>query len=247
MIDLHQKSKLIFNDSISWLLNSDIRIKNGPDRGAMYGWKDLDSQTYPFIYSEITGYAITSFLWIYSEINMPFALEAAKEAAYWIIDNMKSYLVPAGWVKLPNFTQKGDISTYLYSFDNGMIMAGLVNLYKVTLDDKILTVSQEMANAIIKRFYDGFKLGRLLDTSLRLIVTEESKNDEMKWSNMSGPYHAKLALGLLELSRITGNNVYSQVSDKLCEFALKFQTSEGRFCTKFRSQNHISSPALVCM
>ena len=67
---LQEKPTEIFNDNVKWLLYSGIRIKNGNNIGAVYGWKNLTPPSYPFIYSEITGYAITSYVYIYSELKV---------------------------------------------------------------------------------------------------------------------------------------------------------------------------------
>ena len=61
-------------------------------RGAL--WLEKFSPPYfPFIYSEITGYAITCYSWIASEFGNPVALEAAKEASKWIRKDMRSNLL----------------------------------------------------------------------------------------------------------------------------------------------------------
>src|ERR687884_2163804 len=104
----------VFKDNVEWLLHSGIRIRNGPKKGAMYGWKNLNPPSYPFIYNEITGYAITSFLYIYSELGEPKALQAAKDSANWIVKNVRnssssSYL-PARSIETHKFNQKGDLS-----------------------------------------------------------------------------------------------------------------------------------------
>ena len=73
---LQENSNQIFTDNVRWLLYSGIRIKNGSNKGAIYGWKNLNPPSYPFIYSEITGYAITSYVYIYSELLDYEALSA---------------------------------------------------------------------------------------------------------------------------------------------------------------------------
>ena len=72
-------SSEIIENNINWLLNSDIRIKQGEDSGALFGWKDLTNSSYPFIYSEIVGYAVTCFSWISNEKSSDKALNSAKE------------------------------------------------------------------------------------------------------------------------------------------------------------------------
>ena len=103
---LQENSNQIFTDNVRWLLYSGIRIKNGSNKGAIYGWKNLNPPSYPFIYSEITGYAITSYVYIYSELLDYEALSAAKDCAYWLIQNISknisstSFLLPAGVIEV---------------------------------------------------------------------------------------------------------------------------------------------------
>jgi len=75
--DVRQKSSRVLNGNMSWLLSSDIRIKNGQNKGALYGWKNLDPPSFPFIYSEITGYAIICFSSIASQFGNQDALASA--------------------------------------------------------------------------------------------------------------------------------------------------------------------------
>jgi hypothetical protein len=55
-----------------------------------------------------------------------------------------------------------------------------------------------------------------------------SNRDDIKWSTISGAYHCKLSLALLDLSLLTKNDLYSKVSNSLCEFAQKLQKADGR-------------------
>ena len=71
----------IIKNTINWLLNSDIRIKHGDEKGAIYGWKELATSSYPFIYSEIVGYAITCFAGNYIENFDQQSLNAATEGS----------------------------------------------------------------------------------------------------------------------------------------------------------------------
>jgi hypothetical protein len=230
--DFRHNLTRILHGNINWLLNSGIRIKNGHDSGGFYGWKYLQPQpSYPFIYSEITGYAVTYFSWIYSEFNKPAAMQAAKESGNWLLRNLSSNLIFTGRSKVNNFTQKGDLSNQVYAFDNGIILIGLLNLYKVTTDSKILIVSENIAKAIIERFFDGTKLLPLLDKSFKPITN----NKKHKWSTIPGAYHSKISLGFLKLYELLGEKKYLEVSNKLCDFALTLQKNNGRFITNYDS------------
>jgi hypothetical protein len=227
-MDILLRSNKILHDNISWLLTSDIRINKGQKKGALYGWKDLNSRSFPFIYSEITGYAITCFSWIASEFGNKDSLRAAKDSYDWIIKNMRSHLVvakPPGPRNQPN-----DLSDVYYSFDNGMIIIGLLNLHKITNDASILKLAEKTTQALIERFFNGKKLIPRLDNSFNTMMTE-NVDGIVKWSTISGPYHSKLSIGLLEMSRLTSNPRYSRVSDSICDYALKLQGSKGQFIT----------------
>jgi len=220
------KSKKVLNDNIRWLLSSDIRIKHGKNKGAFYGWKHLNPVSFPFIYSEITGYAVTAFSWLYSESGSLAFLAAAKEAYEWIMRNMHSHLLFAR----PSVTNgNNNLSEVFYAFDNGVIMIGLLNLYKVTMDQTFLNSAELMAKELIKHFFDGSKLVARLDSSYNGIPN--NKEELAKWSTVSGAYHCKLSIGLLELSELTKNNLYANVSNALCDYAKKIQKSNGQFIT----------------
>ena len=231
MSDIFDRSHQIFSCNISWLLYSDIRIKSGPDRGAMYGWKNIDTETYPFIYNEIVGYSITAFSWIYSELGQVAALDAAKDASYWITKNIKRYgnLLPAGRKEDYTFNQKGDLSNLIYAFDNGIIMVGLLNLHKLTGNLRFLNYAEDMAKVIIERFYEGSSIVAVVDRNFKPIVSNQDK--EIKWSMVPGAYHSKLALGLLDLADLTGEDLYRKVSHSICNSLKTWQRPDGRFIT----------------
>jgi len=227
MSESYQKSSQIFQDNLKWLLNSDIRIKDGKNKGALFGWKNLNPISFPFIYSEITGYSITCFSWIYSQYSNKYALQAAKDASEWIIKNMRSYILVA---RLSDSNKSDQTKSLYYAFDNGMIMIGLLNLYKIIKDPKLLKIAEYMGKTLIDRFFDGSKLTARLD-ELYNPITENENGGTVKWSTISGSYHSKLSIGLLELSRLTNNKLFKEVSDSICDYSITLQKSNGQFIT----------------
>jgi len=228
MNDLFRELNKTFEGNVNFLLSSDIRIKSGENMGALYGWKDLNPPSFPFIYSEITGYAITFFSWLASEFGNADALKAAEQASDWIVRNMRSNLLFAR--PLAKSNEPNDLSNMYYSFDNGMIMIGLISLYKLTKKISLLQLAKKSAKALIERFFDGEKLIPRLDESFNPIKPIY-ENGTIKWSTIPGAYHCKLSLGLLDLSRLTNNEKYAQISDSLCDYAKKLQQSDGQFKT----------------
>jgi hypothetical protein len=228
MSDLYQKSNKIFHDNVTWLLSSDIRIREGKDKGALYGWQNLNPSSFPFIYSEITGYAVTCFSWIASQLGNEDALEAAIEASDWIIRNMHSNLL---FARLPTTSNETNpLSNLFYSFDNSMIAIGILSLYKMTKKVNLLQLAQTMIRVLIDLFFDGEKLIPRLDNSFN-VINHVDEEDLVKWSTIPGAYHSKFSIGLLQLSSLTQNKKYARVSDSLCDFAIKLQKPNGRFIT----------------
>jgi len=172
-----KRSEGVLHCNVEWLLNSGINIKNGDDKGALYGWKSLDPPFYPFVYSEITGYAISCFLWIYSHFGRSDALDAAKVAAEWIIKNMNSeFLLVAGYRKQENLVEKGYLSSQIYLFDNAMIFTGLLNLYKINREKSLLRLACKMADSLINCFFKGSLISlALVDKFYRPTASAEKK------------------------------------------------------------------------
>jgi hypothetical protein len=117
-----------------------------------------------------------------------------------------------------------------------MIIIGLLNLYKITSDPNLLIVAEHMTNALIEKFFDGSKLVAVLDASYhqpppKIMDTASDGSGAKKWSTISGAYHSKLSLALLELSRLTDNTSYTMIADSICNYAKGFQNSDGRFTT----------------
>lgn len=219
----------LVKDLENWLLHSDIRIKVGDDRGAFFGWKNLDASEkaskYPYVYNEITGYSLSCFSYLYTETNKIDYIKAMKETVEYIQKNMTNNLLNTGKRKDEDFKEKGIIENQIYSFDNGMVLAGLLNYYKVTKDQVVLKMAEKLANALIKYFFKNNQLYyALLDVNLSPLDYGLEK-----WSTRIGSYHAKLAIGFIDLYRITGNERYLKICESLCEFAISMQNNEGSF------------------
>jgi hypothetical protein len=226
---LKNKSFELVKDLENWLLHSDIRIKVGDDRGAFFGWKNLDASDkaskYPYIYNEITGYSLSCFSYLYTETNKIDYIKAMKETVEYIEKNMTNNLLNTGKRKDEDFKEKGVIENQIYSFDNGMVLAGLLNYYKVTKDQVVLKMAEKLANALIKYFFKSDQLHyALLDSTLSPLDYGLEK-----WSTRIGSYHAKLAIGFIDLYRITGNETYLKICESLCELAISMQNNDGSF------------------
>jgi uncharacterized protein YyaL (SSP411 family) len=219
-----------------WFLNSGIQS----EEGGFFAWHELNNNSFAYLYSEITGYGMTTLLFLDKILKDPHFIDRAKKAASWIIE---SALHPCGGVKTRCY--KDDIAAdkrysfsgeNIFSFDTGMVLYGMVMLYKATDDKKFLQVSKKMADFLIDKTQN--KNGSLAPTYNAETATASEPQD--KWSNQSTGFHAKVSMGLVELFDITKEDFYRRSAIRLCEYALKMQEGCGRFITdKINRTTHL--------
>src|SRR3989338_6259122 len=212
-----------------WILDSGIQNTNGSHAGGFNGWYDIDKKNYPFVYSEITGYGITTLIFLNSLAPNPVFLNRAEIAAKWIID---SAMHGCGGVKTRAYNTSHDKlysfeNNVLFVFDNGMVLSGLVNLYNSTKKDAYLKAAIFVGNFLLStQKNDGF-----------FYAAYDANNDikidnQDKWSSQSGSYHAKLAIGLIDLYNATKDEAFRDSALRICNASLKLQEKNGRFITQ---------------
>lgn len=221
--------------SVEWMLHSGIQNTPGKHAGGFNGWYDIDKKIYPFVYSEITGYGMTTLLFLNSFLHKPIFLHRAELAAKWIID---SAMHDCGGVRTRAYSTDPDKlysfeNNVLYIFDNGMVLSGLVNLYLATKKDMYLRAAMNIANFLLPmQKSDGlFYAAYDANNNLRL-------DNQDKWSSQSGSYHAKLVIGLVDLYNTTKDEAFLSSALRICNASIKLQEKSGRFITQ---QNEIST------
>ena len=214
-----------------WLLNSGIQNENGNSRGGFNSWFDLIQQNYSYVYSEITGYGVTSLLYLSKYFGEEFYIDKAIAAYKWLKDKA---LDESGGIRTRDyFVDMDDASHYsfdsnnLYAFDNGMVLYGIVNLYKKTKNERILLFAVQIADFLI----DNMKKDDGMFYAVYNSETGKKTDIADKWSTQSGSYHAKLALGFTDLYEITNNKAYKDAALGVCNASLDFQDDSGRFIT----------------
>jgi len=221
-----------FGLASQWLSTSGIQSESG----GFYAWYSLNEKTYSYIYSEITGYAITTLLFLYNIFKDNGLIRNAEMAADWIIE---SSMHPCGGVRTRLYKDDDSADTLysfsgdkIFSFDTGMVLYGMVNLCKLTRNSRCLQASEMLAKFLIDKMQNK-------DGSLSAIY--DPKTDQIigsldKWSSQPGGFHAKVSLGLVDLFEITQNDKYRDAAIKLCEYAISTQEESGRFVTDKASQ-----------
>lgn len=212
-----------------WLLHSGIqnppgaKNANGADiGGAFNAWFDPETNSYSYVYSEITGYALTALMYLYGEKGEDLYRTHARQAADWLISTQtKEGAFPTAL----RYAENDFKSPHFHTFDVGMVLNGLLCLYDSTKEERYLESARKAADWLI-RFQNP-------DGSLAAHVTAEGEvtDTPTTWSTQPGSYHAKIAIGLLHFFRASGDERYRTAAVNLCEYALTRQQPDGQFYT----------------
>lgn len=216
-----------------WILESGIQNTSADVRtgGGFNGWLDVSTNSYPFIYSEITGYGMSSLVYMGKIYKSDIFLDRAAKAARWTIDNAVTR--EGGVLTKYYYDTKTADDRYrfekqnVFAFDAGMVLYGLCNVALKTNDSGVTKSCLKIADFLVSKmlrkngeFHAVWNLGK-----------NEPFNDERKWSTRAGSYHAKIALPMIAMEKLTGDKEYGKVAQRVCEASLKFQHPDGRFVT----------------
>ena len=214
-----------------WLMNSGIQnIDNSqPESGSINAWFDPELKKYSFAYSEITGYGITAFIFLNRIFHEARLIEKAIMAAEWLQNNSVHSKIK-GYRCRFDLEKKEFSPENVCSFDNAMCLNGIVNLYKETKKSKYLDEGRRIADFLIEKMQkpDGSFHVRFDG------LTCEPVHSYKTWSTQSGSFHAKNAIGLLNLFSITQEKKYKEAAIKIAEWARNLQQDDGRFITHMK-------------
>lgn len=214
-----------------WILESGIQAPkgmidmNGQDMfGAFRSWYDLDKQEFSYIYTEISGYALTALLYLFEKNNIGAYLERAKMAGDWLLGTQAE----TGAFKTAYYTFEDSVKKpeAFVSFDIGMVCNGLANLYRGTNEEKYLFGARRAGDWLVAQQREDGSLPAQVN-----INDSSVKDASDTWSTQSGSYHGKAAIGLLNLFDIIKNEKYLNSAKALLEYALGYQRENGQFLT----------------
>ena len=225
-MDLDSAVKL----SVTWLAESDIRCseENSTGYGGVkqgYNWQE---RSYPFIYSEITGYAVSALVNAYRWTGEGIYLELARQSAGFLLrapdgtgEDINRGAIPHS-LSLPDLQWRHQ----LYSFDAAMCLQGLLDLHAIDPHPGV----PERAEAIGQWLVTQMQRDSGAFLSMRDVETGKWQHlDREDVFGDGGCLHAKHAIGLLKLGALTQNQRYVDASRKVCDWVLGLQDSDGAF------------------
>lgn len=191
----------------NWLLNSGIEESNGGV--ARYHLSD-EHRNKP-VSTEITAYCASALVVLYQRTGHQRYLDSALRKAH--------YLAQAAWdndSSLMPFECEGD-QRYSYFFDNGIIVRGLLAVWRKRPDSHLLKIAMRCGDSMYHDFYDGKDFYPIL----ALPSKKPLPRDHARWSRSSGCYQLKAALAWQELWQATADARYRTWYQRLLKSAIQ--------------------------
>lgn len=206
---------------LDWLAKSAVyRADGGVNQG--YNWQE---QSYPFVYCEITGYAVSSFVCAHRWTQDGRYLDLAQQSARFLIalqDQIKDEsirgAIPHG-LTLPD----EQVIRQYYSFDVAMCLQGLLDLHADQPSPALLESARGIGNWLITRMQQD-------NGSFLATYDAETDGWQHEGENFYDDYgclHAKHAIGLLKLAQASGDEAYTTAALAVCDWVLTLQNDDG--------------------
>lgn len=228
--------------ALNWLVHSDVRHANGDQvvRGGVnrgYNWRQ---RSYPFVYSEITGYAVSTFVNAYRWTDDESYVVLARQSADFLLGvqdldgkDVVRGAIPHG-LSLPDL----ELRRQYYSFDAAMCLQGLLDLNAIQSAQELQSSAQAIGDWL---------LGRMQQDNGAFLSMYDAETDEWRHAGEDffdddGCLHAKHAIGLLKLGHVTGDDRYTVAAKRVCDWVLGLQDDDGAFRATGRLRQVVSHP-----
>lgn len=181
-----------------WYLRSGIQEPSG---GVSRYYRAEFGKNLP-VSTEITGYASKAFLFFFRTTGDSEYLDAANRAIHFLIDQAWDSALQIFPYEHPS--PSAESKHLAYFFDCGIIIRGLIAIWKETCEDRLIDFAGQAARGM-STFWSG--------RDYHPILTLPDKKPLLRtaqWSASPGCYQAKSALAWWELAEITGDEKLRQ-------------------------------------
>lgn len=147
--------------------------------------------------TEISGYAASALVFLYRTTREEKYLDAARRTADFLV-----YLAWDGALRIFPYeypSPSADSRHLAYFFDSGIIIRGLLAVWRETRNDRLLDIAVKGAHGM-RTFWNGTDYDPILMLPDKTAIARDAR-----WSTTPGCYQAKSALAWWELAAITGD------------------------------------------
>jgi hypothetical protein len=172
-----------------WLLDSGIQ---GPSGGVARYYRSEIGKNKP-VSSEITGYHASALVYLFQITGDEKYLERAGKTVNFLIDNVWNEQLQTFPFEHPS--PSSESRHHSYFFDCGIIIRGLLAVWRHTRDPRLLEVASAAAHGMIADFHAGPDYHPILD-----LPAKEPLPRTEHWSRTPGCYQLKAALAWREVA-----------------------------------------------
>jgi hypothetical protein len=170
-----------------WFLDSAIQEPSG----GVARFHLADVQKNKPVSTEITGYTASALAFLYRVTGNALYLDRAVSTAH--------FLAVEAWDSALGIFPFEPGSQLAYFFDSGIIIRGLLAVWRITNEQRLLDIAVNAAHAMLKDFRFGADYHPILELPAKTPLPREDS-----WSRSPGCYQLKSALAWWEVSAITG-------------------------------------------
>ena len=176
-----------------WLLHSGIQEPSG----GFARYYDADAQKNKPVSTEISGYAASALVYLFRVTGDEAYLDAARKTAAFLIGTWDEQLrvFPFEW---PSPSAASEHRAYF--FDTGIIIRGLLAVWRETSDARLLDVAEAAAHGMIENFRAEHDYHPILALPAKTPLPRTNK-----WSRSAGCYQLKAAMAWWDVAEITGD------------------------------------------
>jgi len=201
-LSVHQQQ---IQRALNWLLHSGIQSSDG---GVARFYRSDQQKNNP-LSMEITGYQAGTLAWLHVQTGDGDSLRGAIEVA--------DFLVDRAWDRtLGVFPFEYPQPSPTYFFDNGIIVRGLLAVWRITKTPRYWEVAQICAEQMLRDFDAGFDFHPILS-----LPAKTAELRDPRWSRSSGCYQLKAALGWHEIAHLADHKELHTAWDRLRTQALE--------------------------
>lgn len=190
-----------------WFLESGIQEPSG---GVARFYRSEISSNKP-VSTEITGYTASALVWLFTVTKDEAYLDRARATARFLID--------CAWnpdLKTFPFEYPSNLA---YFFDCGIIVRGLMAVWRETREERLLAVAHKACQSMVADFGAGANCHPILELPSKAPIERTPQ-----WSRSPGCYQLKSALAWFDVAEVTGDSALREAWEVSLAAALESHT-----------------------
>jgi len=219
-------NRLAIQAGTRWLTGTPILRRIDASEVAFCSSYDARHRSYDYLYHEIAGYGASALTCLSSWGLSQDARELAYHTANYLCGRLKRSMSDRGIAAVPHsrdLIEERDDPRY-WTFDNAMIVQGLLDVYQTSKCGRLLKAAQEIGDWLLTYQLPSGAFRAYLDSA-----TGETRHLGETFEFDEGAHHSKHAIALIKLSQSTGNVRYLEAARALLDWGITLQDDDGAF------------------